>query len=420
MSTPILDISDSNLQLWSGAEPLRSPGYALLEGNSYRFGNPARAAARRRPRDISTRFWWQLNTEPLQPALGPARHSADMVHSHLLDIHRQGGEPAELVLAVSGSMPHPQLSLLLGIVQACPFDAVGLVNRSTLLGSLHGGAGRLFHLEIQLHQAVLTELGDADGKAAVQRTTPLPGCGLLQLQERLVEIIASGFIRQTRFDPRRKADTEQDLYDKLPQALRALDTASEANLEVNGYRARLNRTDLTVAGERLFRGLAETIGTPQQGDRVLLDPIATLLPGLADQLPEATRLAGDALWQAAQGHGAALVQRADNLNFITALPWLAQREQQPASIAPTPLEPAPAAPPSPATHLLQDGRATALADSMELAGACELYTENHQWLLRGYGSATVDGAPYRPQQALQPGEVIACGGARYQLIEVQS
>ena len=68
MTIALLDINDSNLQLWHGGAHLQSPGYALLVDRQYRFGNPARAAARLQPRDINTRFWWQLSTETLQPA----------------------------------------------------------------------------------------------------------------------------------------------------------------------------------------------------------------------------------------------------------------------------------------------------------------------------------------------------------------
>jgi hypothetical protein len=139
MSLALLDINDSNLQLWHGDTHLQSPGYAMLEGGSYQFGQAAREAARLRPREVNTRYWWQLSTEALQPAMGPARHTADLVHAHLQALHREGGQPGEVLLAVSGSMQRDQLSLLLGIVQQCPFDAVGLVNRSVALGSLYGG-----------------------------------------------------------------------------------------------------------------------------------------------------------------------------------------------------------------------------------------------------------------------------------------
>ena len=104
MAIALLDLADSNLQLWHDNTRLQSPGYALLEGNDYVFGLPARASARLKPRDINTRFWWQLGTEALQPALGPARHTADLAHAHLNALHREGGQPGEILIAVPGTM----------------------------------------------------------------------------------------------------------------------------------------------------------------------------------------------------------------------------------------------------------------------------------------------------------------------------
>ena len=148
MSIGLLDINDSNLQLWHNDKRVQSPGYALLQGQHYLFGAAARSAARLQPRDINTRYWWQLGTDTLQPALGPARHTGDLVHAHLRQLHTEAQQPDEILLAVSGSMQHDQLALLLGIVQQCPFDAVGLVNRSFALASLHAVDGPLFHLEL--------------------------------------------------------------------------------------------------------------------------------------------------------------------------------------------------------------------------------------------------------------------------------
>ena len=46
MRIALLDINDCGLQLWHGDTHLQSPGYALLDDQQYRFGAPARAAAR--------------------------------------------------------------------------------------------------------------------------------------------------------------------------------------------------------------------------------------------------------------------------------------------------------------------------------------------------------------------------------------
>ena len=115
MSLALLDINDCNLRLWHGNSPQPSPGYALLQGKDYRYGADARAAARLEPRKVNTRYWWQLNTEPLQPPLGPARHTADLVHGHLLALHQQAGAPGELVIAAPATMGREQLLSLIHI-----------------------------------------------------------------------------------------------------------------------------------------------------------------------------------------------------------------------------------------------------------------------------------------------------------------
>ena len=432
MRIGLLDLNDSNLQLWHQDALVQSPGYALLQGKEYLFGTPARAAARLQPRDINTRFWWQLSTEMLQPALGPARHTGDLVHAHLKQLHAQANQPAELLLAVSGSMQHDQLALLLGIMQQCPFDAVGLVNRSVALGSLYSRGGRLFHLEIQLHQAVISELIERNGQVELQRTVPLPGCGLLQLQERLVELISAEFVRQTRFDPRRKAATEQQLYDALPTALRALHHSAETNLDINGYQARVSTHQLQAAGQRLFDSANDSVGVLRPQDRIIADPLAALLPGLTSAFQNLDILQADDMYRALRLHEERLVQREQALSFITALPCAelradvhsataTQAEQSQAS------EPAVATPPpapkpvSRATHLLSQHVAQPLlASGTALADGWELYRANEGWQLRGTGAnATVNGRPYQIGQLLDSGDAIVIGAsAAAVLIEV--
>ena len=429
MTIALLDINDSNLRLWHEDKQLQSPGYALLSGKQYRFGNSARAEARVHPRQVNTRFWWQLNTQPLQPALGPARHTADLVHAHLLDIYTEGGKPEEVLLSVSSSLQRDQLALILGIIEQCPFHAVGLVNRSVALGSLYGGPGKLYHLEIQLHQAIISELTNTGGQVELQRTIPLPGCGLLQLQERLVEIIAAAFIRQTRFDPRRKAETEQLLYDALPAALRDLQSVSETNLEVNGYRARIVRSELTAAGSRLFNSAPEAIGTLTAQDRIILDPLADLLPGLSEHMGQSDILTNDALPQALNLHLDTLVQRDQTLNFITTLPGVSEHQTSAEKEAPestaeqSPVSAPQATPPPMATHLLQGASARRLVKTGTPMGpGIELHYDQQQWLLRGEmtAQAQVNGTGYLQGTALFPGDSITFGnGAASVLIEVQ-
>lgn len=418
MTAALLDLNDSNLQLWHKGQAVQSPGYALLDGKQYTFGSAARSAARLRPRDINTRYWWQLNTEGLRPALGPARHSADLVHAHLLDIYQQAGKPGELVLAVSGSMQRDQLALLLGIVEQCPFDAVGLVNRSVALGALYSpagdGTGSVYHLEIQLHQAVISELAGSSDRVEMRRAIPLPGCGLLQLQERLVEIIAAAFVRQTRFDPRRKADSEQQLYDALPSTLQSLGKAPETNIEVMGYRARINRTELQPAGGLLLTSASEAMGVLRPDDRVIADPLAGLLPGLMEQLPRAQLVGNRDLSEAVEQHIENLVQNGEELHFVTSLPRLDSRTTADRvdglSDASAELPAAGETPVSRHTtpsHLLVNAVATPLSPAgVALSGELELYCQQGNWMLRGEDAVQVNGENYNSGQVLHCGDKI--------------
>ena len=420
----LLDLNDSNLQLWRAGEAVQSPGYALLDGKQYTFGSAARSAARLRPRDINTRYWWQLNTEGLQPALGPARHTADLVHAHLLDIHKQAGQPEEMILAASGSMQRDQLALLLGIVEQCPFNAVGLVNRSVALASAVACSGNLYHLEIQLHQAVITDLRQNDGHLTLHRTTPLPGCGLLQLQERLVEIIAAAFVRQTRFDPRRKAESEQQLYDALPAALRALGSAPETNIEVMGYRARINNNELRPAGDVLFKSVPETTGVLHPDDRIIIDPVAGLLPGLLDALSQAQLIDSGALPLSVEQHLEALTQvqtgaSEQSLHFVTSLPHLTPQSEAVQQSSGTPEPPAEAMPEPTRvapTHLLLDAVATPLSQNgTPLGTSWQLYFEQGNWLLHGAEAIRVNGENYVAGQSLNSGDSFSWDSAAGQL-----
>lgn len=419
----LLDILDSELRLWHADKSVRSPGYALLEGQNYHFGNAARSTARMQPRNINNRFWWQLSTRELQPALGPARHTADLVHGHLLELHQQGGSPAGLVLAVPDSLQREQLSLLLGIVRACPFEVVGLVNRSLLAADGHGGAGTVFHLELQLHQALLTELRSEGGERLLVGSQTLPGRGLLSLQEAIVEKVATAFISGTRFDPRRKAETEQALYDALPQLLTELRDNGEGSLEVGGYRARVAWDELREVSRPLLDKCAQLMQT-QPDALVLLDPLADLAPGLSAGLSRVHVISTNELPQALARHRALIEQTPEELHLIKGLPLGVESTGAHRSTpARTQSSAADATQPAPASHILHGAQARPLRDSsMPLQAGWELrrHASGAWQLAGGQGGARINGNP-AGSQLLGAGDRIelADGQQQWLLIHVQ-
>ena len=319
MTQPVLDINDASLGLWRDGElGLSSPGYALLHGDDYSFGEAARAEARRRPRQINHRYWSQLDTEPLNPAFGPSRHTADLVHSHLLAIHAEGGRPDEIIIAAPGSLQYDQLALLLGIVEQCPFNITGLVDRAVAATAAHPVGEYNWHVELQLNQALLTGMRYEGGQLIRDNMVPIPGSGWIALQDCLARAIAEAFVRQTRFDPRRAADNEQALYDKLPLILEKLRSASETNVDLEGRQARVERASLAEACDSHYQRILRTVNA---GDaRLFLGPSLSGLPGLAQLLPGALQCTPQAVSEGIARHRDQVLADDSGIHFITSLP----------------------------------------------------------------------------------------------------
>lgn len=426
----ILDCRDTRISLWQEGSAAHSPGFVVLDNNEYHFGKAAQEQSRLRPRDSSARFWWQLSTQPLKPALGAARHTADLVHSHLRHVHAEAGSPERLALAVPDSMAGEQLSLLLGVAQACDFAVSGLVSRSVLLGSAamsDAGHPHLLHIEAQLNQTILNELVAQDGHVRLVRSTPLPSCGLLSLQERCISAIATAFIQQTRFDPRRSAASEQRLYNDLPTILSDLRERGEASVDIDGHRCRVTSSVLASASERLMTGVASA----RNDLPLLLDGDLRLLPGI-DALPGTVVPLNDKAlpdaWDQQREH---IETSGDDVHYINRLPLIggtvakATSAPAPAAAVATTAEAAPAAPkaevtkPTTATHVLLGMQALPLrGDRVALGDAFALRREQASWVLEGDG-ALVNGLPCAPGQPLSLGDTLSLGSTGHgRLIEV--
>jgi len=279
--TAVLDLHDTALKIWRGDTDVESPGYAWFDGKQLRFGIAALRTQRRTPREVNTRFWSQLGTTPLAPPLGKARHTADLAHEHLQTLYEAANRPDSVLLAVPGSFTREQLSLLLGIVEHLPFSIDGLVHRSALLASA-SGMGQGLHVELQLHQTLVTQFRVVDGHVEATLSQALPGEGLLALQDRLANSIAGAFVDQTRFDPLRSADGEQTLYDQLPVFLATLKARGEAHMSINGYDVRVTQEDLASVGTAYAGALQPLLDADSP---ILLESPLDQLPGLALNRP---------------------------------------------------------------------------------------------------------------------------------------
>ena len=279
----ILDCNDASLRLWNGDEALWSPGIVWFNEGQYEFGEPAWLQARRAPREINNRYWHRLSTQALSPALGPARHTADLVHAHLEAL--LGDSKDDLALVIPGAMESGQLSLLLGILQTLPVNAKSVVHRSALAGAAVGQS--CAHIELQLHQASITAVTVENQMAHAGDTQLLPGHGLLGLMDEIAERIGEQFVAQTRFDPQRRAETEQMLYQQIPELLRSLATQSEISCTLEGHTARIAADALRPVGAAFTQALFPLL--PEASTHIALDTLLSALPGL--ELPhDSTRI----------------------------------------------------------------------------------------------------------------------------------
>ncbi len=279
-----IELNDSEIRVAHNTDIiLRSPGYAVIREQGVELGEAAAKLAHLHPRASNNRYWNKLNQDALQSSSTQVRHNADLAYAHLLALHEQAGRPAEMLFVVPGSYSRQQLSLLLGLVEACPFKAIGLVDSAVAAGAQTAGHGSYAHLDIHLHQAILTELNVADAvsKTAVQM---IDDAGLATIYDACAAMMADLFIRHSRFDPQHHAETEQALYDQIPPCLEKLSSNSEVLLEIayqgTQHQARLSRAALLDRLKQYYQKILAAI--PADADCLISDRLARL-PGFVEQ-----------------------------------------------------------------------------------------------------------------------------------------
>jgi len=413
----LLDCNDASLRLWNEDEALWSPGIAWFTEGQYRFGEPAWLQARRAPREINNRFWHRLSTQPLSPALGPARHTADLVHAHLEAL--LGDNNDDLMLAIPGAMESGQLSLLLGILQTLPVTASSVVHRSALVGAAVGQS--CAHIELQLQQASITVVTVENQVAQAGETQVLPGHGLLGLMDEIAERIGEQFVTQTRFDPQRRAETEQTLYQQIPDLLRSLAIQSEISCTVEGHTARITADALRPVGDAFTRALAPLL--PAAPQHIALDSLLSALPGLA--LPHDHTETGPEVVPAiaqtmALPEGALHFQREAPCGIVVEGSNIGSAKPDVASESPsnTEVKADQEQTPMPATHQLVAGCATPLspgthiADGAVISGPAELSIESG-------ASVQLNGQPAEGVISLSAGDQLTAAGVEVLFIAVE-
>jgi hypothetical protein len=350
------------------------PGMAVLEENQTMTGMDAAARVRLKPLFAHTNFWREVSTEPLARPTRQIRTSADLAFAQARALFEtvKGGEDGVL-LAVPAGYSREQLGLLLGIVNETGISVAGIVDAALAACSYEPAPPRILHLELELHQALLTVLeyagGDRPGLKRA-RYEILPRNGMLAIQQSWLQMIAEQFVRKTRFDPLHDAGTEQRLLDQLPDLLQRLTDHQQVTITVQLderiLEIEVERKDFIAAADKHYAELQRLV----QESRVagmsielrLSHRVATL-PGLLDRLAalrdcEVRVLPRGAAALSALHYANAIRRPAESLALIYQLPAPRAAVSSAASAAQPSATPAPLRP----THVLFQGRAWQLSD----------------------------------------------------------
>ena len=333
MGTAIIELNDSAIQCRHNETFLSVPGYALLTEQGVVTGKEAVLSAWLQPQLSHNQYWHQLNLSPLTGANKHARHHADLAYAQLQALYLEVGKPEQIIFAIPGNVTNDQLSILLGLVKASPFNAVGLVDAAVAAVSHTEFAekisGDILHVDIQLHTSVITRM-NCTAQVSRKQAVQYPDISLKGFYDTWAHFVAERFIDQYRYDPMHTAEGEQQLRDLLPTWLDQLADAEEIEIELSAsqgnFRLNILRTEFVAANsqrwQRLAAAITSTLAKGKETDVVLISHRIAALPGLDDYIDYADCTEPDLVTTACLAQTKRIVSDSEKLSFITELPAL--------------------------------------------------------------------------------------------------
>ncbi len=349
-----------------------APGVAILEDQATITGVEAARRVRLKPLLAQTNYWRALSTAPLTRPSRLIQTTADLAYAQAESLLRSRNDGEGVLLAVPAGYSREQLGLMLGIINETGVSVAGLVDAALAACSLEAAPARVLHLDLELHQALLTVLEYSGGERAGlkrSRYEIVLQHGLFAIQQTWMHFIAEHFVRKTRFDPLHEAASEQRLLDLLPGWLDSLSHEERIVLSLSfGERAlevELDRSQFIAAAEAHYADLQRLV----QSARVAGMPIelrvsqrVAALPGLLDRLRSLRDCEVQVLERGAAALGAlqneaAIRRPVESLALVYHLP-IAAAAHDASQVREIESTPAPLRP----THVLFQGRAWRITD----------------------------------------------------------
>jgi hypothetical protein len=353
MTVLAIDINDAGLAVANADGVLAvEPGVAVVDRGKILTGGEAVAVARLRPRQATSRFWSVLSQEPGSAGVD-LPSAAELAHAQLSALWRKVGQAStDVLLVVPAGYRSEQLGLLLGLAQECGMPVRALVDAAAAAGHRPYPDAQLMYLDASLYRVTASVL-EQGADVAVRSEHALVQSGLMGVTDAFARRIADAFVRATRFNPFRHGETEQTLYDRLPQWLDALQREERLELQLpyggEDVRVTVERDEVVGAAAGFYRAIAQLVAQNREPDRglvVLLSDRLARLPGLIGELGRLDAAHVETLERGHAARSALLVMpRIDGagVRLLKRLPWRA------AAVRVVPM--AGAVPPSSAAHL---------------------------------------------------------------------
>ncbi len=294
MSVAAIEINDAAvLCAVDGVVLQSSPGYALLGVEPPAVGEEALRVSRARPLDVHNRFWDDLDERPMIGRQAAGRSHADLAYLHLVQLWSGLRERASAVRGVvPATFRTSQLALFLGMAREAGMPVEGFVDTAVAAAATWPGRGRLLHIDLHLHKAIVTAVGVGE-TVRRERSEVVASTGWIAFLEAWMRLISREFITETRFDPLHQADTEQQLFERLPGLLEALARSDFVEVEVpfgaETHSLKLAREHFVHQADPLYSDLlmrVHRLRTAGHETTIALTERAALLPGLVARLTE--------------------------------------------------------------------------------------------------------------------------------------
>ena len=322
MGVTAIHIHDAGLAV-AGGEGVRSieAGCALVERDRIVTGNEARSQARLKPRLASTRFWSELSVEPGSAGADLGKSAAELAYAQLQALWQRHGRGAtDVLLVVPGQYRTEQLGLLLGLAQECGMPVRAFVDAAAAASTRPYPECQLVYVDAGLHRVTAT-LVDQGAEASVRTEHALTQTGLATVLDAFAHRIGDAFVAATRFDPFHRAETEQALYDRLPEWLAVFQEQERAELTlVHGeqeFRVPVSREAVVGAAAGFYRAVVQLIAQTREPDRPVVIQLSDGLAALPGFVAELARLDDAHVERLPPGHAA--------LAALRAVPTIAQR-----------------------------------------------------------------------------------------------